>query len=75
MRTITGLEAEYDRWHEARARAAGSDDAEWEHAVKMMTHDRRVPVDRRLSWMREAEFQQVDYLFKEYSIAMLVAIP
>ncbi len=70
-----GLEAEYDRWHEGRARAAGSDDAEWEHAVEMMAHDQRAPVDRQLSWLHEAGFRHVDCLFKEYSFAVLVAIP
>ena len=68
------MEAEYDRWHESRARAAGSDDGEWEHAVNMMAHDQRVPVDRQISWLREAGFRQVDCVFKEYSFAVLVAI-
>ncbi len=69
------LEAEYDRWHEGRARAAGSDDAEWGHAVGMMAHDQRAPVHRQLSWLHEAGFRHVDCLFKEYSFAVLVAIP
>ena len=42
--------------------------------MKMMAHDQRVPVDRQLSWLREAGFRQVDCLFKEYSFAVLVAI-
>lgn len=41
----------------------------------MMAHDQRAPVARQLSWLHEAGFQHVDCLFKEYSFAVLVAIP
>jgi tRNA (cmo5U34)-methyltransferase len=69
------LEAEYDRWHEARARAAGSDDAEWAHAVRMMAHDERATVEQQLAWLRDSGFLHADCLLKEYSFAVLVALP
>lgn len=69
------LEAEYDRWHETRARAAGSDDAEWAHAVEMMAHDERVPLEQQLAWLRDTGFRHADCLFKEHSFAVLVGLP
>lgn len=58
------LEAEYDRWHEARARAAGSDDAEWAHAIRMMAHDERATVEQQLAWLRYSGFEHADCLLK-----------
>ena len=60
---------------EARARAAGSDDAEWAHAIRMMAHDERATVERQLAWLRDSGFEHADCLFKEYSFAVLVALP
>jgi tRNA (cmo5U34)-methyltransferase len=63
----------YERWHEARARAAGSDDAEWAGAVHRMSHDRCASVEDQLTWLRAAGFNDADCLFKDHGFAVLVA--
>ncbi len=63
----------YVRWHETRARAAGSDDAEWAGAVQRMSHDRCATVEDHLSWLRAAGFADADCLFKQYCFAVLTA--
>jgi tRNA (cmo5U34)-methyltransferase len=68
---FTGL---YATWHEASARAAGSDEDEWGGAVARMSHDRCASVDDQLVWLREAGFTDVDCLFREYCFAVLVAV-
>jgi tRNA (cmo5U34)-methyltransferase len=62
----------YAAWHEAGARAAGSDDAEWAAAVERMAHDRCSDVESQLRWLREAGFPDVDCLFKDRRFAVLV---
>jgi tRNA (cmo5U34)-methyltransferase len=63
----------YAQWHESRARAAGSDDAEWTGAVERMRYDHCASVESQLAWLREAEFTDVDCLFKDYRFAVLFA--
>jgi tRNA (cmo5U34)-methyltransferase len=63
----------YGRWHEARARAAGSDDAEWAGAEERMAHDRCASVEDQLGWLRDAGFADADCLFKHHRFAVLVA--
>ncbi len=63
----------YERWHEARAREAGSDDAEWAGAVQRMSHDRCATVEDQLGWLREAGFEDADCLFKDHRFAVFVA--
>lgn len=63
----------YARWHEARARAAGTGDAEWEATLERMSYDRCAPVAAQLGWLREAGFADVDCLFKRYHFAVLFA--
>jgi len=63
----------YRAWHEAGARAAGSDDAEWAAAEERMAHDRCADVEAQLRWLREAGFADVDCLFKDRRFAVLVA--
>ncbi len=64
----------YERWHEARARAAGTDDAEWAGALERMAHDRCATVEDQLQWLRAAGFAQADCLFKDHRLAVLVAL-
>ncbi len=63
----------YERWHEAGARAAGSDDAEWAGALERMSHDRCATVEDQLTWLRAAGFADADCLFKDHRFAVLVA--
>lgn len=63
----------YRAWHEASARAAGSDDAEWAGAEERMAHDRCADVESQLGWLRDAGFDAADCLFKDHRFAVLVA--
>lgn len=63
----------YRAWHEERARAAGSDDAEWAGAEARMAHDRCADVESQLRWLREAGFDAADCLFKDHRFAVLAA--
>jgi tRNA (cmo5U34)-methyltransferase len=63
----------YREWHEASARAAGTDDAEWAGALERMRHDRPADVGSQLRWLREAGFDAADCLFKDHRFAVLVA--
>lgn len=68
------LAALYERWHEQLARSAGSDDDEWRGAVERMSHDRLAGAEDQLAWLRDAQFSEVDCLFKQYGFAVIVAI-
>ena len=63
----------YERWHEARARQAGSDEAEWAGALERMAHDRCATVEDQRRWLRAAGFDQEDCLFKDHGFAVLVS--
>jgi tRNA (cmo5U34)-methyltransferase len=67
------FERYYRSWHEASARAAGSDDAEWAASMERMAHDRCVDVETQLTWLRDAGFDAADCLFKDRRFAVLVA--
>lgn len=64
----------YEAWHEAGARARGSDDAEWAGAVERMAYDRCASVEDQLAWLRAAGFAEADCLFKDHRFAVLVAL-
>jgi tRNA (cmo5U34)-methyltransferase len=64
----------YKRWHEARAREAGSDDAEWAGALERMAHDRCATAEDQLRWLRAAGFAEADCLFRERRFAVLAAL-
>jgi tRNA (cmo5U34)-methyltransferase len=74
---VSGASALFDQfnasWHEAGARQAGSDDAEWGGALERMAHDRCAPVERQLSWLEQAGFADADCVFKDHRFAVLVA--
>jgi tRNA (cmo5U34)-methyltransferase len=63
----------YREWHEAAARAAGTDDAEWAGAMERMAHDQPADVEAQLRWLRAAGFDAADCLFKDHRFAVLVA--
>lgn len=63
----------YEAWHEASARARGSDDAEWGGALERMAFDRCASVEDQLTWLRAAGFAEADCLFKDHRFAVLVA--
>jgi tRNA (cmo5U34)-methyltransferase len=65
------FDALYARWHEASARAAGSDDAEWRGAEERMSFDRTATVEAQLGWLREAGLD-ADCLYKHHRFAVLV---
>lgn len=67
------IDAAYRAWHEDRARAAGSDDAEWAGAVDRMSHDRCATVEDQLGWLRAAGFAHADVRFADHRFAVLVA--
>jgi tRNA (cmo5U34)-methyltransferase len=67
------LEDVHAKAHEAHARAAGSDDAEWVAARGRMEADRCATLDDQLGWLREAGFADVDCIYKRHSFAVLVA--
>lgn len=67
------LDAEYRRWHEAAARAAGVDDTEWAAAEHRMTADHLTPMADQLNWLSEAGFEDVDCLFKDRGFAVIFA--
>jgi tRNA (cmo5U34)-methyltransferase len=62
----------YREWHEASARAAGSDDGEWAASMERMAHDRCSDVESQLRWLRDAGFDAADCLFKDRRFAVLV---
>lgn len=64
----------YAEWHEARARAAGSDDEEWSGAEERMSFDHCASVETQLTWLREAGFSHADCLFKDHRFAVIVAL-
>jgi tRNA (cmo5U34)-methyltransferase len=64
--------AHYDAWHEARARAAGSDDEEWAGARQRMAYDICATVESQLVWLHEAGFDDADCVFKDHCFAVLV---
>lgn len=67
------IDAEYRRWHEAAARAAGVDDAGWAAAEHRMTADHLTPLADQLDWLSEAGFDDVDCLFKDHGFAVIFA--
>jgi tRNA (cmo5U34)-methyltransferase len=69
----TFLDAEYRRWQEAEARAAGVDDHEWHAAEDRMTADHLSPLPDQLGWLADAGFEDVDCLFKDRGYAVMFA--
>ena len=68
------LDRYYQDWHEASARAAGSDDAEWALALDRMSHDELSPLEDQLDWLRNSGFTDVDCFWKDHFFAVMIAI-
>ncbi|HTA05052.1 MAG TPA: class I SAM-dependent methyltransferase [Solirubrobacteraceae bacterium] len=67
------FEDAYERWHEREAKRLGTTEAEWQQAVESMRHDRTACVEQQLEWLRDAGFADVDCLWKNHRLAVLVA--
>jgi tRNA (cmo5U34)-methyltransferase len=65
------FDAHFRAWHEAAARAAGSDDAEWAGALERMAADDCAPVEDQLAWMRAAGLDSA-CTFADHRFAVLV---
>jgi tRNA (cmo5U34)-methyltransferase len=63
----------YQGWHEREAKANGTTEEEWLTAVERMRVDRTASVERQLCWLREAGFTDVDCLWKNHRLAVIVA--
>ncbi|WP_264763153.1 class I SAM-dependent methyltransferase [Frankia gtarii] len=64
------LTRQYEDMHERHARAAGSDDAEWQGALSRMAFDRCAPLADQLAWLAEAGFDPVDCVVKNGRFAV-----
>jgi tRNA (cmo5U34)-methyltransferase len=65
------FDAHFCARHEASARAAGSDDAEWAGALERMAADDCATVEDQLAWMREAGLDSA-CTFADHRFAVLV---
>lgn len=65
------FDAHFRAWHEASARALGSDDTEWAGALERMEADRCAPVAAQLRWMRDAGLDSA-CTFADHRFAVLV---
>ncbi|MFY1636261.1 class I SAM-dependent methyltransferase [Solwaraspora sp. WMMB335] len=63
------LEQMYDRQHEGHVHAAGTPADEWAAGRERMKHDICIDVGTQLGWLREAGFDIVDCLAKDWRFA------
>ncbi|MFJ6138671.1 class I SAM-dependent methyltransferase [Kitasatospora sp. NPDC092286] len=63
------LEPMYDHRHEAHVHASGTPAEEWAAGRRRMAYDICADLDSQLTWLREAGFQQVDCLAKDWRFA------
>jgi tRNA (cmo5U34)-methyltransferase len=70
--TSTLASADAER-HRASSAALGATPQEWADAVVSMSHDLCSTVDDQLSWLRAAEFEDVDCLYRRQRFAVLFA--
>jgi tRNA (cmo5U34)-methyltransferase len=64
------FDAQFLAWHEAAARALGTDDAEWAASLQRMEADRCATVADQLAWMREAGLDSA-CVFADHRFAVL----
>lgn len=67
------LDAVYADWHRTRCAELGTTAEEWAAAEQRMGFDHLAPLESQLHWLRDAGFEQVDCLFKQYGFAVIVA--
>ncbi|WBB98691.1 MULTISPECIES: class I SAM-dependent methyltransferase [unclassified Solwaraspora] len=63
------LEEMYDRQHESHVHAAGTPADEWAAGRERMKHDICIDVETQLGWLRDAGFDTVDCLAKDWRFA------
>jgi len=63
----------YLDWHRRRAFELGATADEWTQARARMSADRCATVEDQLAWLRVAGFVDVDCVFKDHGLAVLVA--
>jgi tRNA (cmo5U34)-methyltransferase len=66
------LDEQYHRWHETESRRLGLSSQEWEAALERFRHDVRTPVADQLAWLNEIGFSDVDCLWRDHSIAVMI---
>lgn len=67
---VPALTRLYEGRHERFARAAGSDDAEWQAALGRMAFDRCAPLADQLTWLADAGFAPVDCVVRDGRFAV-----
>jgi tRNA (cmo5U34)-methyltransferase len=63
------MEQMYDRQHESHVHATGTPAEEWAAGRERMKHDICIDVDTQLGWLRDAGFDTVDCLAKDWRFA------
>jgi tRNA (cmo5U34)-methyltransferase len=66
------LDELYERWHRTRSAELGTTAQEWAEAEQRMSYDQLAMLDAQLAWLRDAGFEDVDCLFKQYAFAVIV---
>jgi tRNA (cmo5U34)-methyltransferase len=66
------LDELYQRWHRTRSAELGTTAQEWAAAEQRMSYDQLATLDAQLAWLRDAGFEDVDCLFKQYAFAVIV---
>jgi tRNA (cmo5U34)-methyltransferase len=71
---VSGSDPRADSWfrdrHEAQARSAGSDDAEWSAALGRMEHDLCSPLQAQMEWLRGSGFRFVENFARDWRFAV-----
>ncbi|HEV7804861.1 MAG TPA: class I SAM-dependent methyltransferase [Solirubrobacteraceae bacterium] len=62
----------YTAWHRTRSAKLGTTAQEWAAAEQRMSYDHLATLESQLAWLRDAGFEDVDCLFKQYAFAVIV---
>lgn len=66
------LDELYAGWHRTRSAQLGTTAREWVDAERRMSYDHLATLESQLQWLRDAGFEDVDCLFKQYAFAVVV---
>jgi tRNA (cmo5U34)-methyltransferase len=66
------LDELYAGWHRTRSAQLGTTAREWADAERRMSYDHLATLESQLQWLRDAGFEDVDCLFKQYAFAVIV---